>query len=56
MCPNLNYISIIMSFLTYIIGFFKNFELLGGHLGQCSEMTDTFLEEDHPRIISAKFG
>jgi hypothetical protein len=28
----------------------------GGHLGRCSEMQDTFLEEDHPRIISAKFG
>jgi hypothetical protein len=28
----------------------------GGHLGQCSEMPDTILEEDHPRIISAKFG
>jgi hypothetical protein len=28
----------------------------GGHLGRCSEMTDTILEEDHPRIISAKFG
>jgi hypothetical protein len=28
----------------------------GGHLGRCSEMLDTILEEDHPRIISAKFG
>jgi hypothetical protein len=28
----------------------------GGHLGLCSEMPDTILEEDHPRIISAKFG
>jgi hypothetical protein len=28
----------------------------GGHLGRCSEMPDTILEEDHPRIISAKFG
>jgi hypothetical protein len=28
----------------------------GGHLGLCSEMPDTNLEEDHPRIISAKFG
>jgi hypothetical protein len=24
--------------------------------GRCSEMPDTILEEDHPRIISAKFG
>jgi hypothetical protein len=38
-----------MSFLTYITGF-------GGHLGRCSEMPDTILEDDHPRIISAKFG
>jgi hypothetical protein len=28
----------------------------GGHLGQCSEMRDTILEEDQPRFISAKFG
>jgi hypothetical protein len=28
----------------------------GGHLGRRSEMPDTFLEGDHPRIISAKFG
>ena len=28
MCPNLNRISIMMSFLTYITGFFMNFELL----------------------------
>jgi Mg2+ and Co2+ transporter CorA len=28
MCPNLNCISIMMSFLTYITGFFMNFELL----------------------------
>jgi hypothetical protein len=28
MCPNLNCISIIMSFLTYITGFFMIFELL----------------------------
>jgi hypothetical protein len=28
MCPNLNCISIMMSFLTYVIGFFMNFELL----------------------------
>jgi hypothetical protein len=25
-------------------------------LFNCSEMSDTILEEDHPRIISAKFG
>jgi hypothetical protein len=28
LCPNLNYISIMMSFLTCIMGFFMNFELL----------------------------
>jgi hypothetical protein len=28
----------------------------GGHLGRSSDMPDTILEEDHPRIISAKFG
>ena len=28
----------------------------GGHLGRRSEMLDTFLEGDHPMIISAKFG
>jgi hypothetical protein len=27
-CPNLNCISIMMSFLTYITGFFMNFEIL----------------------------
>ena len=27
-----------------------------GHLGRCSEMPDTNLEEYHSRIISAKFG
>jgi hypothetical protein len=27
-CPNLNCISIMMSFLAYITGFFMNFELL----------------------------
>ena len=27
-----------------------------GHLGRSSEMPDTILEEDHPRIISAGFG
>jgi hypothetical protein len=58
-----------MSFLTYITGFFMNFELLsiltfeeisifsnGGHLGYRTALTDTILKEDHPRIISAKFG
>jgi hypothetical protein len=55
-----------MSFLTYITGFFMNFELLpiltdyafgcGGQLGRCSEMPDTNLKGDHTRIISAKFG
>jgi hypothetical protein len=29
---------------------------IGDHLGRKSEMPDTILEEDHPRIISAKFG
>jgi hypothetical protein len=41
-----------------------NFELLeeisifsnGGHLGYRTALTDTILKEDHPRIISAKFG
>ena len=28
----------------------------GGHLGRRSEMQDTILEGDHPRIISANFG
>jgi hypothetical protein len=28
----------------------------GGHIGWRYEMPDTLLEEDHPRIISAKFG
>jgi hypothetical protein len=26
----------------------------GGHLGLCSEMSDTILEEDHPRIINGQ--
>jgi hypothetical protein len=61
MCPNLNCISIMMSFLTCITGFFMNFELfpifeLGGHLGWKSGSPDTILEGDNPRIISAKFG
>jgi hypothetical protein len=51
-----------MSFLTYIAGFFMNFELLpiltdyGGHLGYRTALTDTILKGDHLRIISAKFG
>jgi hypothetical protein len=53
-----------MSFLTYITGFFMNFELLqeisifsnGGHLGYRTALTDTILKGDHLRIISAKFG
>jgi hypothetical protein len=28
----------------------------GGHLGYRTVLKDTILEEDHPRIISAKFG
>jgi hypothetical protein len=28
----------------------------GGHLGYRTAQTDTKLKEDHPRIISAKFG
>jgi hypothetical protein len=28
----------------------------GGHLGYRTALTDTILKEDHPRIISAKFG
>jgi hypothetical protein len=54
-----------MSFLTYITGFFMNFELLpieisifcnGGHLGYRTALTDTIIKGDHLRIISAKFG
>jgi hypothetical protein len=53
-----------MSFLTYITGFFMNFEILpiltdygnGGHLGYRTALTDTILKGDHLRIISAKFG
>jgi hypothetical protein len=29
---------------------------VGGHLDRRAEPPDTFLEENHPRIISAKFG
>jgi hypothetical protein len=28
----------------------------GGHLGYRTELTDTILKGNHPRIISAKFG
>ena len=28
----------------------------GGHLGYKTVLTDTSLQGDHPRIISAKFG
>ena len=28
----------------------------GGHLGYRTTLMDTLLKEDHPRIISAKFG
>ena len=28
----------------------------GGYLGYKTVLTDTILKEDHPRIISAKFG
>jgi hypothetical protein len=58
-CPNLNCISTMMSFLTYITGFFMNFEIFpinGGHLGYRTALTDTILKGDHVRIISAKFG
>jgi hypothetical protein len=34
---------------------YKHDELFN-NLGRCSEMPDTILEEDHPRIISAKIG
>jgi hypothetical protein len=49
-------ISIMMSFLTYITGFFKNFELFPSHFGYRTALMDTNLKGDHPRIISAKFG
>jgi hypothetical protein len=47
-----------MNFLTYITGFFMNFELLliGGHLGYRTALTDTIVKGDHPRIISAKLS
>jgi hypothetical protein len=34
----------------------KNLLLRNGHLGWRSEIPDTLVEGDHPRIISAKFG
>jgi hypothetical protein len=54
-----------MRFLTYITGFFMNFELVpieisifsnGGHLGYRTVLTGIILKGDHLRIISAKFG
>jgi hypothetical protein len=51
MCPNLNCISIIMSFLTYIMGFFMHFGLLpimqmeGGAVGHIFERDPP---RDHP--------
>jgi hypothetical protein len=59
-----------MSFLTYITGFFMNFELNrtvlsfeeisifsnGGHLGYRTALTDTILKGDHLGIIQTKFG
>jgi hypothetical protein len=56
-----------MSFLTYITGFFMNFEILPpfeeisifsnvGHLGYRTALMDKNLKGDHLRIISAKFG
>jgi hypothetical protein len=53
-----------MSFLTYITGFFMNFayfdrlcklEKHGGHLGYKTAQTDTIFKGDNPRFISAKF-
>jgi hypothetical protein len=37
---------------------FEEFSIFsnGGHLGYRTALTDTFLKEDHSRIISAKFG
>jgi hypothetical protein len=54
-----------MSLLTYITGFFMNFERPfeeisifsnGGHLGYRTALTDTILKGDHLRTISAEFG
>jgi hypothetical protein len=48
-----------MSFLTYITGFFMNFELLPilteKKMDRRVEPPDTFLEENHPMTISSKF-
>jgi hypothetical protein len=47
-----------MSFSTYITGFFMNFEFLPILTDYANKKKGgiTILEEDHPRIISAKFG
>jgi hypothetical protein len=45
-----------MSFLTYITGFFMNFELLPIFTDYQDALMDTHLKGGHPRIISAKFG
>jgi hypothetical protein len=42
----------LLPILTKEIYIFSN----GGHLGYRTVLKDTILEEDHPRIISAKFG
>jgi hypothetical protein len=62
-CPNLNCISIMMSFLTYIRKIshknpehMLNYFMLGGHLGWKSGSPDTILEGGHPRTIPPKFG
>jgi hypothetical protein len=52
-CPNLNCISIMMSFLTHITGFIMNFELIPF---LTTALTDTIGKGDHLRIISAEFG
>jgi hypothetical protein len=51
-CPNLNCISIIMSFLTYITGFFMNFELLP----ILTDYDGHKFERDPPRDHHATFG
>jgi hypothetical protein len=67
MLPMEKSVTLLARFLTYITGFFMNFELLpiltdffivsnGGHLGYRTVLTDTILKGDHIRIISAKFG
>jgi hypothetical protein len=45
-----------MATVTKNRNFFKWPKLLYCPLGRSSEMPNTVLEEDHPRIISAKFG